>query len=175
MSNSSQRPPRRRSRKMPTASSRGHLHAWKAWQHTLLLSAILIATGCAANDGWKPGAPDTVQAERLRLESEFSNFLFALETFVLAEDKTGELSLKKSRLPEVVQLVFDEQDWNKEAGKAYYAELSDGVDPWGHEILFIESETGVWTLRSPGPNSIDEGGGGDDVEASVNLSGSVGK
>lgn len=48
--------------------------------------------------------------------------------------------------------------------------ISKGTDFWGGEIHFLKGEGMLeWILRSPGPNKVDDGGSGDDMDEVVHL------
>jgi hypothetical protein len=46
----------------------------------------------------------------------------------------------------------------------------DGIDPWDRPLIYrYDPPTDVVTIKSLGPNGIDENGGGDDVQISVKV------
>ncbi|GAA4440507.1 hypothetical protein GCM10023155_45470 [Bremerella cremea] len=107
-----------------------------------------------------------VLQESKRLDRVFVHFLYDLYDHVNVrnlEDPCDDCSLA-----EVVFQVSRSSDL-RDIDELYRSELADGKDVWGHAILFWEERDGVWKIRSVGPNGLDEGGKGDDVEASIDL------
>jgi len=51
-----------------------------------------------------------------------------------------------------------------------YSPYESGLDPWGSKIVLLRgTRKNEWIIRSLGPNRVDEGGLGDDIEELVRM------
>lgn len=50
-----------------------------------------------------------------------------------------------------------------------HEELQAGKDPWRSELVYVPAGSRTVIIRSKGPNLTDDGGGGDDIEVSVEF------
>jgi len=54
--------------------------------------------------------------------------------------------------------------------QAHCSLIASGNDAWGNEFVYeLDRAQGIVTLRSKGPNGIDEPGGGDDIHLSITV------
>jgi hypothetical protein len=72
-------------------------------------------------------------------------------------------------LESLLRTLAKDGAFDNERVSANHPGVESGVDSWGQKLVFIARDKGIITLRSKGPDRIDNGGRGDDIETTIDC------
>ena len=108
---------------------------------------------------------DAVPSPHERVWSEFSRVKTFISLEYYEEDGPPPAELR--------QVMRDWSRWsvadrNSYANEEYCPLLRSGVDPWGNMFIYKrDSENSLVIIRSCGPNGLDDGARGDDIQRAI--------